>query len=89
MDIEQTQAEHIDYFVKQASNQKGSSALATVIVEATSHPSLFAFSEILSVPSVLEVCNFLHSFRYIKIYMYRYTMFSRIIRIVECYFFLV
>lgn len=55
MDIEERQAEHIDYFVKKASTLKGS-ALANVVVEATSHPSLFAFSEILSVPSVVEVC---------------------------------
>lgn len=61
MDIEQKQAEHIDFFVKQASALKGS-ALTTVIVEATSHPSLFAFSEILSVPSVLEVS--IHSYYY-------------------------
>ncbi|XP_073118804.1 COP9 signalosome complex subunit 7 isoform X1 [Henckelia pumila] len=54
MDIEQKQAEHIDHFVKQASNLKGS-ALANVIAEATSHPALFAFSEILSVPSVIEL----------------------------------
>nr|AEB71560.1 COP9 complex subunit 7a [Solanum chacoense] len=54
MDIEQKQAEHIEFFVKQASALKGS-ALTSVIVEATSHPSLFAFSEILSVPSVLEL----------------------------------
>lgn len=54
MDIEQQQAEHIDYFVKQASNLKGA-ALSNVVVEATSHPSLFAFSEILSVTSVVEV----------------------------------
>ncbi|CAI9769341.1 unnamed protein product [Fraxinus pennsylvanica] len=54
MDIEQKQAEHIDYLVKQASNLKGS-ALRNVIVEATSHPSLFAFAEILSVPNVLEL----------------------------------
>ncbi|KAL3651130.1 COP9 signalosome complex subunit 7 [Castilleja foliolosa] len=54
MEIEQKQAEHIDYFVKQASNLKGS-ALSNVVVEATSHPSLFAFSEILSVPNVLEL----------------------------------
>lgn len=54
MDIEQQQAEHIDYFVKQASNLKGA-ALSNVVVEATSHPSLFAFSEILSVPNVVEL----------------------------------
>ncbi|XAR54185.1 hypothetical protein NMG60_11029210 [Bertholletia excelsa] len=54
MDIEQKQAEHIEYFVKQASNHKGAS-LANVVVEATSHPSLFAFSEILAVPNVIEL----------------------------------
>lgn len=56
MDIEERQAEHIEYFVKQASALKGS-ALTTVVVEATSHPSLFAFSEILAVPNILEVSN--------------------------------
>ncbi|KAL5795037.1 hypothetical protein ACOSP7_003631 [Xanthoceras sorbifolium] len=54
MDIEQRQAELIDHFVNQASALKGS-ALASVIVEATSHPSLFAFSEILAAPSVAEL----------------------------------
>ncbi|CAI9101251.1 OLC1v1038535C4 [Oldenlandia corymbosa var. corymbosa] len=60
MDIEQKQAEFIDYFVKQASSLKGS-ALANVIIEATSHPSLFAFSEILDVPNVLELQGTEHS----------------------------
>ncbi|KAL7238472.1 hypothetical protein ACSBR2_004551 [Camellia fascicularis] len=60
MDIEHRQAEHIDYFVKQASIQKGVS-VANVVVEATSHPSLFAFSEILSVPNVLELQGTEHS----------------------------
>uniref|UniRef100_A0A5B7ALS9 Putative COP9 signalosome complex subunit 7 isoform X2 n=1 Tax=Davidia involucrata TaxID=16924 RepID=A0A5B7ALS9_DAVIN len=54
MDIEQKQAEHIEYFVKQASIIRGSS-LAKVVIEATSHPSLFAFSEILAVPNILEL----------------------------------
>lgn len=54
MDIEERQAEHIDYFVKKASGLKGPE-LANVVVEATSHPSLFAFSEILAVPTILEV----------------------------------
>ncbi|XP_051122521.1 COP9 signalosome complex subunit 7-like isoform X2 [Andrographis paniculata] len=60
MDIEQKQAEHIDYFVKQASALKGS-ALSSLVVEATSHPSLFAFSEILSVPNFLELEGTEHS----------------------------
>lgn len=54
MDIEQKQAELIECFVKQAETHKGSS-LSSIIIEATSHPSLFAFSEILSVPNVVEV----------------------------------
>ncbi|PSS35813.1 COP9 signalosome complex subunit 7 like [Actinidia chinensis var. chinensis] len=54
MDIEQRQAEHIEFFVKQASTNNGAS-LANVVTEATSHSSLFAFSEILAVPSVLEL----------------------------------
>lgn len=62
MDIEQKQAEHIEHFVKLASTIKGSSSfLANVIVEATSHPSLFAFSEILSVPNIVELQGTEHS----------------------------
>ncbi|KAL6981310.1 COP9 signalosome complex subunit 7 [Sarracenia purpurea var. burkii] len=60
MDIEQKQAEHIDYFVKQALSHKGAS-LANVVIEATSHPSLFAFSEILAVSNVLELQGTEHS----------------------------
>ncbi|KAJ4712681.1 COP9 signalosome complex subunit 7 [Melia azedarach] len=54
MEIEQKQAQIIDYFVKQASNLNGST-LVSLVVEATSHPSLFAFSEILSVPNLLQL----------------------------------
>ncbi|GFQ06535.1 cop9 signalosome complex subunit 7 [Phtheirospermum japonicum] len=54
MDIEEKQAEHIEFFVKQASSLNGA-ALANVVVEATSHPFLFAFSEILAVSNVLEL----------------------------------
>ncbi|KAJ6688805.1 COP9 SIGNALOSOME COMPLEX SUBUNIT 7/DENDRITIC CELL PROTEIN GA17 [Salix koriyanagi] len=54
MDIEQKQAELINHFVNQASTLKAS-ALWPLIIEATSHPSLFAFSEILSVPTVSEL----------------------------------
>ncbi|KAK8630383.1 hypothetical protein V6N13_079179 [Hibiscus sabdariffa] len=61
MEIEEKQAEIIEQFVKQASAQKGS-ALGPLIVEATSHPSLFAFSEILAVPTVAEVVAFVKLF---------------------------
>ncbi|KAK9911002.1 hypothetical protein M0R45_034931 [Rubus argutus] len=54
MDIEQKQEELIDHFVKQASSLSGS-ALASVVAEATSHHSLFAFSEILAVPNVIQL----------------------------------
>ncbi|XP_054791862.1 COP9 signalosome complex subunit 7-like isoform X4 [Prosopis cineraria] len=60
MDIEQKQADFIDHFVKQASASKGS-GLGSVVVEATSNPSLFAFSEILAVPSVVELEGTEHS----------------------------
>ncbi|XP_011656840.1 COP9 signalosome complex subunit 7 isoform X3 [Cucumis sativus] len=60
MDIEQKQTEFIDHFVKQASSLKGS-ALGSVVTDATSHPSLFAFSEILAVPNVVELEGTEHS----------------------------
>ncbi|KAF9624291.1 hypothetical protein IFM89_009199 [Coptis chinensis] len=60
MDVEQKQADLIEYFVKQAQSQKGDS-LGKLIVEATSHPLLFGFSEILSVPNVIELQGIEHS----------------------------
>ncbi|XP_019462178.1 PREDICTED: COP9 signalosome complex subunit 7-like isoform X2 [Lupinus angustifolius] len=56
MDIEQKQSEIIDHFIKEASSaSSNASTLASLITEATSHPSLFAFSEILSLPNVLQL----------------------------------
>lgn len=60
MDIEEKQAEHIAHFVQQASILKPLS-LSKLIVDATSHPSLFAFSEILAVPNILQVYTHLFS----------------------------
>lgn len=58
MDIEQKQAEIIDLFVKRASACKGEGdALGSILVEATSHPWLFAFSEILALSYVAEVLS--------------------------------
>lgn len=54
MDIERKQAELIDQFAKQAGVLEGA-PLAGLVVEATSHPSLFAFSEILSVPNLSKL----------------------------------
>ncbi|KAL5159461.1 COP9 signalosome complex subunit 7 [Glycine soja] len=55
MDIEQKQSELIDHFIKRASAASDAAALASVLVEATSHPSLFAFSEILALPNLLQL----------------------------------
>ncbi|GMY29944.1 COP9 signalosome complex subunit 7-like isoform X1 [Fagus crenata] len=55
MEIEENQAHLIDHFVKQVSNTLTPSSLVNLIVQATSHSSLFAFSEILAVPNVLQL----------------------------------
>ncbi|OIW07336.1 hypothetical protein TanjilG_10171 [Lupinus angustifolius] len=56
MDIEQKQSEIIDHFIKQASSAtSNASEIASVITDATSHPSLSAFLEILALPNVLQM----------------------------------
>ncbi|KAK7295297.1 hypothetical protein RJT34_18203 [Clitoria ternatea] len=55
MDIEQKQSELIEQFVKQASSAPNAPALASALVDATSHPSLFAFSEILALPNLQQL----------------------------------
>lgn len=72
MDIEQKQTEFIDHFVKQASSLKGF-ALASVVTDATSHPSLFAFFEILVVPNVAKLAGTKHSvyFDILRLFSYR------------------
>ncbi|CAN6703998.1 unnamed protein product [Malus baccata var. baccata] len=54
MEIEQKQEEVIDHYVRQASSLDGT-ALGPLVVEVTSHPALFAFSEIIAVPNVLQL----------------------------------
>ncbi|CAN6703995.1 unnamed protein product [Malus baccata var. baccata] len=54
MEIEQKQEEVIDHYMKQASSLDGS-ALGPLVAEVTSHPALFAFSEIIAVPNVLQL----------------------------------
>ncbi|XP_076892965.1 COP9 signalosome complex subunit 7-like isoform X1 [Bidens hawaiensis] len=62
MDIEQKQEELIQHFINQASNlNNGGSSIAHVIADATSHPSLFAFSEILLLPNVIQLQGTEHS----------------------------
>jgi hypothetical protein len=48
MEIEQRQAEFIQQFVKEAENARGAEADAKLIINATAHSSVSAFSEILS-----------------------------------------
>lgn len=54
MEIEQKQAPIIEQFIQQASTLNGPD-LVKLIVEATSHHSLFAFSDILSVPNLHQL----------------------------------
>ncbi|XP_033134761.1 COP9 signalosome complex subunit 7 isoform X1 [Brassica rapa] len=60
MELEQKQAEIIDELVRRASTCNGE-ALLPIIIEATSHPSLFAFSEILALPNVAQLEGSTHS----------------------------
>ncbi|XP_009389096.2 COP9 signalosome complex subunit 7 isoform X1 [Musa acuminata AAA Group] len=55
MDMERKQSELIDHFVKRATALDAAAPLADLILEATAHPSLFAFSEILSVPDLAKL----------------------------------
>ncbi|XP_009335565.2 COP9 signalosome complex subunit 7 isoform X1 [Pyrus x bretschneideri] len=67
MEIEQKQEEVIDHYVKQASSLDGS-ALGPLVAEVTSHPALFAFSEIIAVPNVLQVPMFLYIYCGISVF---------------------
>ncbi|XP_015582801.2 COP9 signalosome complex subunit 7 [Ricinus communis] len=55
MEIEQQQIQLIQELVCLASSTSTASSLTTFITEATSHPSLFSFSEILSVPNFVQL----------------------------------
>ncbi|KAK2648939.1 hypothetical protein Ddye_016428 [Dipteronia dyeriana] len=55
MEIEEKQAPLIEQYVKEASTLTDVSSLSNLIVDATSHPYLFAFSEILAVPNLLQL----------------------------------
>ncbi|XP_039122993.1 COP9 signalosome complex subunit 7-like isoform X1 [Dioscorea cayenensis subsp. rotundata] len=71
MEMEQKQAEIIDRFVKQAEGMEGA-PLAALVLEATSHPSLFAFSEILSSPNIakLQGTRFSSSIDLLRLFAY-------------------
>ncbi|WOK98697.1 COP9 signalosome complex subunit 7 isoform X2 [Canna indica] len=55
MDMERNQSEVIDHFVKQVTALDAAASLANLILEATAHPSLFAFSDILSLPNLSKL----------------------------------
>ncbi|KAJ0235618.1 COP9 signalosome complex subunit 7 [Hirschfeldia incana] len=61
MDMEQKQAEIIDQLVRRASTCSNGESLVPIIIEATSHPSLFAFSEILALTNVAQLEGSAHS----------------------------
>jgi hypothetical protein len=65
MEIEQRQAEFIQQFVKEAENARGAEEDAKLIVNATAHSSVFAFSEILS-SSRQPFLQFCRAFHYIR-----------------------
>lgn len=54
MEVEQKQGDVIQQFVLLAATAHGR-AVVELITHATSHPQLFAFSELLSAPHIAEV----------------------------------
>lgn len=54
MEVEQKQGDVIQEFVLLAATARGRAAVE-LITHATSHPQLFAFSELLSAPHIAEV----------------------------------
>jgi COP9 signalosome complex subunit 7 len=55
MDAERRQAELIAQFSAQAAALSSAPQLAALVLEATSHPALFAFSELLTLPALSKV----------------------------------
>jgi COP9 signalosome complex subunit 7 len=55
MEMEKRQADLIEQFTQQAAATTDPRVLASIIADATCHPFLFAFSEILSVPNIYKV----------------------------------
>eukprot|EP00249_Psilotum_nudum_P007197 c20385_g1_i2 orf=120-806(+) len=60
MELEQQQAELVEQFLALGKTARGRAA-AELILHATSHPSLFAFSELLSLAHILELQGTDHS----------------------------
>uniref|UniRef100_A0A453BIH4 PCI domain-containing protein n=1 Tax=Aegilops tauschii subsp. strangulata TaxID=200361 RepID=A0A453BIH4_AEGTS len=55
MDAERRQAELIEQFSAQAAALSSGPQLAALVLEATSHPALFAFSELLTLPALSKL----------------------------------
>ncbi|ONM23733.1 COP9 signalosome complex subunit 7 [Zea mays] len=55
MDAERRQAELIAQFSAQAAALSSAPQLAALVLEATSHPALFAFSELLTLPALSKL----------------------------------
>ncbi|KAG6489818.1 hypothetical protein ZIOFF_051097 [Zingiber officinale] len=55
MGIERKQSAFIDRFVRQAAELGAAESVANLVLEATSHPSLFAFAEILAIPNLSKL----------------------------------
>lgn len=54
MEVEMRQAELVEQFVVLGKTARGRAAVE-LITHATSHPNLYAFSELLALPHILEV----------------------------------
>ncbi|XP_074591411.1 COP9 signalosome complex subunit 7-like isoform X2 [Curcuma longa] len=86
MDIERKQSEVIDHFVKQAASVDASASnLAALVLEATAHPSLFAFSEILSVPNLDKLKGTQYSSSLDVLRLFAYGTWSDYKRNVGCF----
>ncbi|KAL6862146.1 hypothetical protein ACP4OV_016795 [Aristida adscensionis] len=57
MDAERRQAELIGQFSAQAAALSSAPQLAALVLEATSHPALFAFSELLTLPALSKLAG--------------------------------
>ena len=53
--MEKKQSEVMEQLVKQASASPNANALTSILVQATSHPNVFSFSQFLALPNLLQV----------------------------------
>uniref|UniRef100_A0A0R0F443 PCI domain-containing protein n=1 Tax=Glycine max TaxID=3847 RepID=A0A0R0F443_SOYBN len=53
--MEKKQSEVMEQLVKQASASPNANALTSILVQATSHPNVFSFSQFLALPNLLQL----------------------------------